>query len=131
MAGTLEHTPLAIAHTEDWQIYLATFVMGIGIGLAFASMVNVIVESVRPEETGVATGMNVIFRNIGGALGGQISASILTAGIVAGGYPSEDAFVNSFWLAAGMLLLGFVAALLVPKPRAQAIAEADPAAGAA
>ena len=57
-----------------------TFIMGLGIGLAFASMVNVIVESVRPEQTGVATGMNVIFRNIGGALGGQISASILTAG---------------------------------------------------
>ena len=33
-----------------------TFVMGLGIGLAFASMVNVIVESVRPDQTGVATG---------------------------------------------------------------------------
>jgi hypothetical protein len=80
--------------------------------------VNVIVESVRPDQTGVATGMNVIFRNVGGALGGQISASILTAGVAASGLPTEDAFVAAFWLAAAVLVLGFVAALLVPRPAA-------------
>ena len=79
---------LALLHSQSWQIYTATFVMGLGIGLAFASMVNVIVESVRPDQTGVATGMNVIFRNVGGALGGQISASILTASVVAGALPT-------------------------------------------
>jgi MFS family permease len=121
---------LAVAHSSDWEIYAATFVLGIGIGLAFASMVNVIVESVAPEQTGVATGMNVIFRNIGGAMGGQISASILTAAVAVGGYPTEDAFVDSFWLAGGMLLLGFVAALLVPKPRSAAATEPEPAAAA-
>jgi len=106
---------LALLHDQSWQIYTATFVMGLGIGLAFASMVNVIVESVRPDQTGVATGMNVIFRNVGGSLGGQISASILTASVVVGGLPTEGSFVNAFWLSAAMLLLGFAAALLVPK----------------
>jgi EmrB/QacA subfamily drug resistance transporter len=106
---------LALLHSQSWQVYTATFVMGLGIGLAFASMVNVIVESVRPDQTGVATGMNVIFRNVGGALGGQISASILTASVVAGALPTQGAFVDAFWLSAAMLLLGFAAALLVPK----------------
>jgi MFS family permease len=119
---------LAVAHSSSWQIYTATFIMGIGIGLAFASMVNVIVESVSAEQTGVATGMNVIFRNIGGALGGQISASILTAAVAVGGFPTEDAFVDSFWLAAGMLMLGFVAALLVPRPKTAGVGEPEPAA---
>jgi hypothetical protein len=59
--------------------------------------------------------MNVIFRNVGGSLGGQISASILTASVVAAGLPTEGAFVDAFWLSAAMLLLGFGAALLVPK----------------
>jgi EmrB/QacA subfamily drug resistance transporter len=118
----LSWVQLALFHSEPWQIYAATFVMGLGIGLAFASMVNVIVESVRPDQTGVATGMNVIFRNVGGALGGQISASILTAGVVVGGLPSESAFTDAFWLAAAMLGLGFVAALLVPKPASAASA---------
>jgi MFS family permease len=109
---------LALLHDQRWQIYTSAFVMGLGIGLAFASMVNVIVESVRPDQTGVATGMNVIFRNVGGALGGQISASILTAGVVASsGLPTEQSFVRAFWLAAGMLALGFAASLLVPRRR--------------
>ena len=94
---------LALAHSSSWQIYVVTFVMGLGIGLAFASMVNVIVESVRPDQTGVATGMNVIFRNVGGSLGGQISASILTASVVVGGLPTEGSFVAAFWLSAAML----------------------------
>ena len=110
---------IALMHSHDWQIYSATFVMGLGIGLAFASMVNVIVESVRPDQTGVATGMNVIFRNVGGAMGGQISASILTASVVGAALPTESAFVDAFWLSAGMLMLGLGATLLVPKPAAQ------------
>jgi hypothetical protein len=71
--------------------------------------------------------MNVIFRNIGGAMGGQISASILTAAVAVGGFPTEDAFVDSFWLAGGMLLLGFVAALLVPRPKAVGVAQPEAA----
>jgi EmrB/QacA subfamily drug resistance transporter len=117
---------LALLHTASWQIYAATFVLGIGIGLAFASMVNVIVESVRPDQTGVATGMNVIFRNVGGSLGAQISASILTASVVAGGAPTQSAFVDAFWLSAAMLVLGFGASLLVPRPDAARMTASEP-----
>jgi EmrB/QacA subfamily drug resistance transporter len=115
---------LALGHGSGWEVVAATFVMGLGIGLSFASMVNVIVESVRPQQTGVATGMNVIFRNVGGSLGAQVSASILTAGVAAGGLPTSEAFVASFWLAAAMLALAFVAALLVPRRR-RALPSAD------
>ncbi len=126
LLSAVAYVMLALLHDQGWQIAAATFVLGMGIGLAFASMANVIVESVRPEETGVATGMNVIFRNVGGSLGGQVSASVLTASVVVGGLPTEHSFVVAFWLAAAMLLLGFVAALLVPRSRPQGEA-ADPA----
>ncbi len=118
--STVAWVTLALAHDSSWQIYLVTFLMGLGIGLSFASMVNVIVESVRPDQTGVATGMNVIFRNVGGSLGGQISASILTASVVAGGLPTSGAFVSAFWLAAALVALGGVAALMVPRRAAVA-----------
>src|SRR5205823_4660478 len=49
------------------------------------------------------------------ALGGQIRASSRTASGVAGALPTPGAFVDAFWLSAAMLLLGFAAALLVPK----------------
>jgi hypothetical protein len=50
-------------------------------------------------------------------MGGQISASILTAGAAVGQLPGESAFVDAFWLAAAMLALGFAATLLVPRRR--------------
>ena len=58
---------LAFAHGQRWQIYLATFLLGAGIGLAFAAMANLIVDAVPAEQTGVATGVNTIMRTIGGA----------------------------------------------------------------
>src|ERR1051325_6460532 len=70
---------LAAAHGSDWEIYTAMGVLGIGIGFAFASMANLIVEAVPGNQTGVATGMNTIVRTIGGAIGSQVSAGIVTA----------------------------------------------------
>ena len=66
---------LAVAHSAHWQIYLASLLLGVGVGFAFASMANLIVEAVRPDQTGVATGMNAVMRTIGGAIGGQVAAS--------------------------------------------------------
>jgi predicted MFS family arabinose efflux permease len=40
-----------------------------GVGFAFAAMSTLIAENVRPEETGVATGVNTVMRSIGGVVG--------------------------------------------------------------
>ena len=53
---------LALASGERWEIYVAALLLGAGIGLAFASMVNLIIENVGPEQTGIATGMNTVTR---------------------------------------------------------------------
>jgi EmrB/QacA subfamily drug resistance transporter len=106
---------LAAAHEEAWEIYLALFVMGLGIGLAFASMANLIVESVRPDQTGVATGMNTIVRSVGGAIGSQVVAEIVTSSAT-GALPTERGFTLAFAVAAGALALAFVAAVAVPRP---------------
>ena len=37
---------LAVAHSSHWEIYVASLLLGIGVGLAFASMTNLIVEAV-------------------------------------------------------------------------------------
>jgi len=117
---------LALAHSAGWQIYLAMFVFGLGIGLAFSSMANLIVESVGPEQTGVATGMNTIVRTIGGGVGSQVSAGIIAAALV-GGLPTERGFTLAVAVSAGALALGFFTALAVPRP-ARATAAAPDAA---
>ena len=60
---------LAFAHTQPWEIYLASTLLGVGLGLAFSAMSNLIVQAVPPSQTGVASGMNANIRTIGGRSG--------------------------------------------------------------
>jgi EmrB/QacA subfamily drug resistance transporter len=106
---------LAVAHGVPADIYIASTLLGIGIGLAFAAMANLIVIAVPPDQTGVATGMNTVMRTVGGALGSQIIASILTANVVAGTVLTTDhGFTVAFWLAAAVLALSVLAAAGIP-----------------
>ena len=126
---TLSFLLLAVAHTAHWQIYLASLLLGIGVGFAFASMANLIVEAVRADQTGVATGMNAVMRTIGGAIGGQVAASILSANLLADGVPRVEGYTISFALMAGALGASIVASLAVPggKPhRAHRVPLAEP-----
>jgi EmrB/QacA subfamily drug resistance transporter len=106
---------LAVLHDAHWHIYLNSVITGAGIGLSFAAMATLIVESVPQSQTGVATGMNTIMRSVGGALGAQISASIVGAHLLASGLPEESGFVTAFLVSAAALGLAFVAALLIPR----------------
>jgi EmrB/QacA subfamily drug resistance transporter len=113
--AALSFVLLAVDHGSPADIYAASTLLGIGIGLAFAAMANLIVIAVPPDQTGVATGMNTIMRTIGGALGSQIIASILTANVVAAtGRPGDRGFTIAFWLAAAVLVVGALAAAAIP-----------------
>jgi EmrB/QacA subfamily drug resistance transporter len=105
---------LAVAHTERWEIYLASALMGVGIGLSFASMANLIVEAVPQTQTGVATGMNTIMRTIGGSIGGSIAASIVAAHTI-GGFPRESGFTEAFVISSVAVFIAFLAALAIPR----------------
>lgn len=113
--GSLSFVVLAAWHAEWWEVAVGSALMGIGIGLSFAAMANLIVEAVRPEQTGVATGMNTVMRSVGGSIGGQVTGAIVASSVLASGLPSESGFVTSFLVCAGAMLLGFGAALLVPR----------------
>jgi EmrB/QacA subfamily drug resistance transporter len=106
---------LALAHGSSWQIYLAMLIMGVGIGFAFASMANLIVESVPPHQTGIATGMNTIVRSIGGAIGSQVSASIIAGTLSSSRAPTEHGFTVAFGVAAAALAVGVGVTLQIPR----------------
>ena len=92
--------------------------LGVGIGLAFAALGNLIVQAVSIHQTGVASGMNTVMRTLGGALGGQLSATFIAAN-VAHGQPTVTGFTETFAMATGFLVVAFLAGLLVPKAQAQ------------
>lgn len=106
---------LAFAHTHAWEIYLTTSLTGIGFGLAFASMANIIVTAVPREQTGVASGMNANIRTIGGALGAAVVASIVAANAGPSGIPAESGYTNSFLMLAVAMFLSAIAGLLIPR----------------
>lgn len=108
---------LAAFRDERWQIYLAAFLLGVGIGLAFAAMVNLIIENVGPAETGIATGMNTVTRTVGGAFGGAVTASILAGSIERGGYPSAAGYTAAFAACAIAPAVGLLIGFRIPGRR--------------
>jgi MFS family permease len=118
---------LSVDHSHPIEFLIAAGLLGVGIGLAFAALGNLIIQSVSSTQTGVATGMNTVMRTLGGALGGQLSATFIAAH-TAHGHPSVTGFTESFVMATGFLVVCFVAGLLVPRtPSEPAQPSAPPA----
>jgi EmrB/QacA subfamily drug resistance transporter len=115
---------LAVAHGSEWNFYVAMGLVGFGIGFAFSAMSNLVVEAVPPGQTGVATGMNANVRTIGGAIGSQIVASVIVAGVAVGALPKEHGYELAFIVMAVALALAGIAAAFVPS-RAERANPAD------
>ncbi|WP_030567218.1 MFS transporter [Streptomyces aureocirculatus] len=93
----------------------ALILSGIGMALYFAPAASLVMASVRPAEQGIASGANNALREVGGALGIAVLASVFSA---QGGYGSPRAFVDglvpALWVGAGVVGLAAVAASLLP-----------------
>jgi MFS family permease len=108
---------LALAHDQKWEIYVSMALMGVGFGMAFSAMPNLIVAAVPPEQTGVASGMNANIRTIGGSLGAAFMASIVAAGVSQGATPKESGYTNGYYMLGGAMALSALAAVLIPAAR--------------
>jgi EmrB/QacA subfamily drug resistance transporter len=117
---------LAFAHQHQWQIYVASALMGIGFGLAFSAMSALIVAAVPSSQTGVASGMNANIRTIGGSIGAAVMASIVTSQLEPSGLPREAGYTTGFAVMAAGLLLAAAAGLLMPSARRLRTAEDGP-----
>jgi predicted MFS family arabinose efflux permease len=110
---------LVVSHSDRVLLLVAAGLIGIGIGLGFAALGNLIVGAVPPHQTGVASGMNTVMRTLGGALGAQLAATFIAAH-TAHGLPTLTGFRESLLLATAFIAACFVAALAVPKADAEA-----------
>ncbi|MFJ6483982.1 MULTISPECIES: MFS transporter [unclassified Streptomyces] len=103
---------------------------GIGMALYFAPAANVLMSTVAPADQGKASGANNALREVGGALGVAVLASVFSA---QGGYESPQAFTDgtipALWIGGGAVALAAALALLVPgKDKAAQAPEVRPAA---
>jgi len=101
--------------SQEGEIYVAAGLLGIGIGLSFSAMANLIVQNVRRQQTGVATGMNAVTRTLGGAFGGQLAATLLASKLGAAGIPTSSGFTLSFLMCLIALAAALVFAVAVPR----------------
>ncbi len=115
------------ADTPYSHLVLPFALSGIGMGMFFAPVANVVLSTVRPEEEGQASGANSAIRELGGVLGVAVLASVFAE---YGGYGTGTSFTNGMvpavWIGAGVVFVGALAALGIVIRRRQP--EARPAA---
>ncbi|MCW2761713.1 MAG: stp 6 [Marmoricola sp.] len=120
---------IALWHDATWQLYAATTLQGVGSGLIFSSLAGVVIASVPPEQTGVASGMNANIRTIGGSIGSAVMAGVVTASLGPSGMPVERGYVVGFALLAGGMVLAAAAGAVLPdihdQPTHDALEDAE------
>jgi MFS family permease len=102
--------------TVAYSSLVPAFVLaGIGMSLVFAPVSNMILASVRREEEGKASGANNAIREVGGALGVAVLASVFSSsGNTLTGQGFVDGLVPAIWIGAAVLAAGSLLALAVP-----------------
>ena len=106
---------LTLTSQHPYDMLVSSTLFGVGIGLAFSALGNLIVQAVPPSQTGVASGMNTVLRTLGGALGAQIAATFVASRMVHG-LPALTGFTSTFTMSALFLAGCVVAGLLIPLP---------------
>ncbi len=104
---------LAVASAHPYDMLISSTLLGIGIGLAFAALGNLIVQAVPPSQTGAASGMNTVLRTLDGAVGGQIAATFVVGSTVHG-LPELTGFTKTFVMGAVFLAGSAIAGVLIP-----------------
>ncbi|MGW0669059.1 DHA2 family efflux MFS transporter permease subunit [Streptomyces sp. NPDC002746] len=91
---------------------------GVGMALYFAPAASLVMSSVRPAEQGIASGASNALREVGGALGVAVLATVFSS---QGGYDSARSFTDgtvlAVWLGAGVVALAALVALMIPGRR--------------
>jgi EmrB/QacA subfamily drug resistance transporter len=116
IAAIAKAPPLPFSHL------VGPFVIaGIGMGLFFAPVANVVLSAVRPEQEGQASGANNALREIGGVFGVAVLAALFAN---RGGYYPPQHFVDGLkpavWTGAAIVAIGAVAAAMIPSKSRQA-----------
>jgi EmrB/QacA subfamily drug resistance transporter len=107
---------LAGRHDERWEIVVGMAFTGLGVPLSYAGMAKLIVDAVRATETAVASGVNVVIRTIGGLIGAQLAATILSAHTLGVAHlPRESAYVAALRVTAVSAAVAALLALCVTR----------------
>jgi len=112
LLGASSLAGLAALHANQLVFALWLPVMGVGMAFSLAAIGALVLDHCRPEETGVASGMNTIMRTAGAAIGAQLAAAIVSA------HPGTgEGYTIAFAMAAVLLAVALVPTLVLTRRR--------------
>ncbi len=116
----LSYLSMLLMREEWWQICLASVLLGIGIGIAYAAMPALIMGAVPITETAAANGLNALMRSVGTSLSAAVVGTVLahqTMKLGAIVLPSERGFTIAILISLAASALALVLTLAIPARR--------------
>ncbi len=115
--------------SSDWAFAPGLFLIGFGLGTMLTPSVNIVQSAFPENEQGEISGLSRSVSNLGSSFGTAIAGTILVSNLVSG----NGTYVAAMIVLAGIALVGFAVALLLPKNPFQAagadVASSAPAPG--
>jgi MFS family permease len=105
---------LTFARDGRLEVCTASGMLGAGCGIAMAALATLVVSHVARGETGAAAGVNNVARTLGGAIGTQLAAALLTVGAVSGGTPAAHGYTLAFAVGLAAAALAIALGPLLP-----------------
>jgi len=106
---------MTISHSHPFELYLWPAVMYLGTGATFGAMPTIVLQSVPADKSGQSSGINMIIRTTGSAVGVQLAAMLITMSVGRSGMPTEAGYTAAFALATGAGVAALALALAIPR----------------
>jgi EmrB/QacA subfamily drug resistance transporter len=105
--------------SAGYASFVVPFVLsGVGMGMFFAPVANVVLSAVRPQEEGKASGTNNAIREVGGVFGVAVLSTIFSqSGSLGSTQGFVDGAVPALWVGAAVVAVGALVALMLPRRR--------------
>jgi MFS family permease len=120
---------------SPWELLVASSVVGAGVGIGYAAMPTLILDSAPAREAASAVGVNSLMRSVGTTLAAAVMATILTSSTTSLNgvpLPTQGAFQACFVVGAIAAFAGVAIAATIPRrPRRDSAARSEPAAAEA
>lgn len=117
LVGAVGFAFIAVLHTASWQLILGVLFINSAVSLGYAAMPALIVDEVRPDQTGVANSVNSIARSVGSSLASAVVITLLSSHLLPIGLPKESSYVIAFVIGAvGLTLSAVIVAVGLPRP---------------
>jgi MFS family permease len=127
LAGTVPMVLAALlllaSQGRSWLIVVAMVLAGVMVGLALTAAMNIVIATMPEERTSSVSGLAFVVRNVGGALGSQVSAVLVAqSASAATGVPAWHGYQAAFWVMAVVTAVSAALACALPARAPRTVA---------